>query len=218
MFTGPFDVSIIKRALIKKNVSLHFIQMRDFAYDKHKSVDDRPFGGGQGMILRVDIVDRAIHYAIKHSRIPRSKTRIILTDPKGEVYTQNTARTLSAFSHLIIVCGHYEGVDARVSTFVDQSISIGDYILTGGEIPAMVFVDSIVRLLPETLKQKNATIDESFTDASSLEYDQYTRPQTYKKYSVPPVLLHGNHKDIDAWRNSEKKRITKMNRPDLSTP
>jgi len=215
MFSGPFDYSIIRRAIQKKCVSLHFIQIRDFAVDKHKSVDDHPYGGGQGMILRVDIIDRAIKHAIEISHIDRAKTHIVLLDPQGVPYTQQIAKKLSAIEHLIFICGHYEGVDERVRTLVDTELSIGDYVLTGGELPAMVIVDSVVRLLPTVLANPNATHDESFSNPGLLEQPQYTRPETYNNMSVPNQLLSGNHAKIEAWKKREAVKKTKTRRPDL---
>lgn len=200
MFAGPFDHSIIKHAQEKGIVTITFINIRDFATDKYKSVDDHPYGGGLGMIMRVDIIDRAIQ---------KQKGRIILLDPRGTTFTQQKARELSALDHLILVCGHYEGVDARVTSLVDETISIGDYVLTGGELPAMVITDSIVRLLPDVLKEE-ATSSESFSihppsstfHSPILEYPQYTRPEEYKGMRVPDVLLSGNHKKIEEWRKN----------------
>ena len=208
MFHGPFDQSIVKRAIDKKLVSIDYINIRDFATDNYKTVDGHPYGGGVGMILRVDVVDRALQ-SIK-------KGHTILLDAAGEPYKQQKAKELSTLDHLILICGHYEGVDHRIRSLVDEEISIGDYILTGGEIPAMILVDSIVRLIPRVLRKSEATVHESFTQ-SMLEYPQYTEPQTYKGLKVPPVLLSGNHKMIDAWRSDEALKRTKTRRPDLTS-
>ena len=208
MFHGPFDQSIVKRAIDKKLVSIDYINIRDFATDNYKTVDGHPYGGGVGMILRVDVVDRALQ-SIK-------KGHTILLDAGGTPYTQKKAGELSKVDHLILICGHYEGVDHRIRSLVDEEISIGDYILTGGEIPAMILVDSIVRLIPRVLGKSEATVHESFTQ-SMLEYPQYTEPQTYKGQSVPPILLSGNHKAIDTWRKSEALKRTKTRRPDLTS-
>ncbi len=161
MFRGPFDQSIIKRATDQHLVRVNYINIRDFSDDQYKSVDDRPYGGGHGMIMRVDILDKALEYAKQMH--PHSKTRTILLDPQGEAYKQSKAKQLSAYEHLILLCGHYETIDDRVRSLVDDEISIGDYILTGGEIAAMVIVDSVVRLLHGVLKQPVATEDESFS-------------------------------------------------------
>lgn len=207
MFRGPFDQSIIKRGIDKKLVSIDYINIRNFATDMYKSVDGHPYGGGVGMILRVDVVDRALQSI--------QKGHTILLDAGGTPYKQSKAKELSALNHLILICGHYEGIDERIRSLVDEEISIGDYVLTGGEIPAMVLVDSVVRLIPGVLTKPEAIVYESFT-APLLEYPQYTEPQTYNGLAVPPVLLSGNHKAIDTWRNNEALKRTKTQRPDLT--
>lgn len=204
MFKGPFEHSIIKRAQNKQLVEIQLVNIRQFAIDRYGTVDDQPYGGGQGMILRVDVLDKALN-TTKATGSQTEKTRIILLDPKGTRYTQKKAQFLSKFDHLILVCGHYEGVDERVSSLVDESISIGEYILTGGEIPAMVIADSVIRLLPGVLRNSESSTDESFTD-NLLEYPQYTRPPEYQDMTVPEVLLSGNHQQIDAWRTTHKTR------------
>lgn len=202
MFSGPFDYSIVKRAQDKKLVTIEFVNIRDFASDKYRTVDDHPYGGGVGMILRVDVIDRALES--QKSKVKSLKSKTILLDPRGTPYTQKKARELATYNHLILICGHYEGVDARVRRLADESISIGDYILTGGELPAMVIADSVVRLLPGTLTHPDATALESFSDnAHALEYPQYTKPQNYKGNNVPPVLLSGNHEAIALWRGKK---------------
>lgn len=216
MFTGPFDTSIVKRAQVEGVVAITYVNIRNFAKDKHKSVDDRPYGGGTGMILRVDIVDQAIIYA--KSLHPNVQTHTILLDPQGTPYSQKKARQLSTFNHLILLCGHYEGVDERIRRLADEEISIGDYILTCGEIPAMVIVDSVVRLLPGTLKKEGVTTNESFSGVMPLlEYPQYTTPQNYKGRSVPDILLTGHHKNIEKWKHGESRKRTKLRRSDLIT-
>lgn len=218
MFHGPFDQSIIKRAIQKGIVTIDYINIRDFATDKHKSVDEHPFGGGAGMILRVDILDQAITHAKSlHTDIPAT---VILMDPQGVPFSQPIAETFAATpdTHLIFVCGHYEGIDERIRDLVDMEISIGDYILTCGELPAMVIVDSIVRLLPGTLKKEEATRKESFHPGNPvLEYPQYTKPRVYKRHTVPNILLSGNHKDIETWQRDESIKRTKKRRPDILT-
>lgn len=203
MFTGPFDYSIIKRAKDQEKIAIHIINIRDFATDTYKSVDDHPYGGGVGMILRVDIIDAAMSNA--KCQMPNGKTKTILLDPRGERFTQKKARELSKLDHLILICGHYEGVDARVRTLADESISIGDYVLTGGELPAMVITDTIARLLPGVLKEE-ATQSESFSISHTLEYPQYTRPEEYKGMHVPEILLSGNHKKIREWRRKNTRK------------
>lgn len=221
MFTGPFDASIIKRATDKKIVTINFVNIRNFAKDKHKSVDDHPYGGGAGMILRVDVVDRALQSIKCQACLPARQVsgiryKTILLDAGGKPYTQKIAVELSTIDHLILICGHYEGVDERIRNLVDEEISIGDYVLTGGEIPAMVLVDSIVRLIPGTLKKKGVTTNESFSDATPLlEYPQYTTPQTYKGNNVPDILLSGHHANIETWKQKEALKRTKRRRRDL---
>ena len=206
MFRGPFDQSIIKRAIDKNQIMISYINIRDFAADTYKTVDGHPYGGGVGMILRVDVVDRAL------KSIPKGYT--ILLDAGGETYTQSKAKNLSTMDHLILICGHYEGVDQRIRSLVDEEISIGDYVLTGGEIPTMVLTDSIVRLIPGVLAKPEATIHESHTEAF-LEYPQFTEPQTYNGQTVPPVLLSGNHQKIDEWRKNEAIKRTEARHSSL---
>lgn len=214
MFSGPFQHSIIKRAQEKRMVTIHLVNIRDFALDRHGTVDDRPYGGGVGMILRVDVVDRALRSTKHEIRHTKLATRTILLDPQGIPYTQDKAQELSTLDHLILICGHYEGVDERIRKLVDEELSVGDYILTGGEIAAMAVTDSTVRLIPGVLAKEFATHTESFTDRS-LEYPQYTRPARYKRLRVPPILMTGNHARIEAWRKRESKRRTKIRRPDI---
>lgn len=211
MFTGPLGHSILKRAAEKNIVTIECVNLRDFATDKYKSADEHPYGGGKGMILRVDLIDQALK-SIK-SRVPGTNSKTILLDPKGTTYNQNKAEKFTKFDHLILVAGHYEGVDERIRKLVDEEISIGDYILTGGEIPALVVIDSVVRLLPEVLKPAATTI-ESFS-LGLLEFPQYTRPRIYKKMKVPGILFSGNHAKIEKWRQNAAKRLTKTSRPDL---
>lgn len=209
MFSGPFDYSIVKRAKEKGRITINLINIRDSSTDTYKSVDDHPYGGGVGMVLRVDVIDRALQSL---------RGKKVLLDPRGVTFTQKKAREYAKLDHLILVCGHYEGVDERVKSIVDESISIGDYILTGGELPAMILADSIIRLLPGVLKE-GVTQSESFspsliTHHSSLplEYPQYTRPEKYKGMRVPDVLLSGNHKKIAAWRISYTGRRKSLSR------
>ena len=208
MFSGPFDSSIIARAQKKHAVSIELVNLRDFSTDRYHSVDDHPYGGGAGMILRVDVIDRAV------TTLRGKQSIVVLLDPQGTVYTQKTARSLSECEHLILICGHYEGIDERVRSLVDEEISIGDFITTGGEIPAMLLVDSLVRLLPGVLAKPEASVDESFTE-NRLEYPQYTRPETHGGIRVPAILLSGNHKNISDWRKSQSLTRTKKRRPDL---
>jgi tRNA (guanine37-N1)-methyltransferase len=212
MFRGPFDESIIKRAQDKGFVEIKIHDIRDWATDKHKTVDDRPFGGGVGMIMKVDVLDRAI----QSLRSGKTKTKVILLDAGGRKFTQKEAKKLSKINHLILIAGHYEGVDSRVhEKIADEVISIGDYILTGGELPAMVLTDTVVRLLPKVLEKPSATTFESFSPSALLEYPQYTRPESYKSWKVPKILLSGNHREIDKWRLNKSIKKTKEKRPDL---
>lgn len=213
MFTGPFDASIIKRAKEKGIVDIHLVNIRDATTDKYKTVDDRPYGGGAGMVLRVDVVDSALEHT--KALCKATPCRTILLDPQGVPYTQKKARELSKINHLILLCGHYEGVDERIRSLVDEELSIGDFVLTGGEIPAMAIADSIIRLLPGTLKKSEATIQESFSEEGGLEYPQYTRPETYKGMNVPDILLSGDHKKIASWQKEQAKLKTRQKRPDL---
>lgn len=205
MFFGPFEKSIVKRAIDTKLVSVEYIHIRDFASNSYKTVDGHPYGGGAGMLLRVDVVDRALTQTKLAMRNVQCKT--ILLDAGGAVYTQQKAREFSQLDHLILICGHYEGVDERVRSLVDEELSIGDYVLTGGEIPAMVIADSVVRLLPGVLKKEDATIHESFT-TNLIEYPQYTEPREYQGMVVPDILLSGDHKKIAAWKDAEAKKRT----------
>lgn len=210
IFPPIFNSSILKRAQEKDKIQFEFIDLRNFGIGERKQVDDRPYGGGAGMILRVDVLENAIENARKKDL----KEEVILLDPKGEKYSQARAQELSKLDHIILVCGHYEGFDERIRSIVDREISIGDYVLTGGEIPAMVLVDSVTRLIPGVLKKDEAPIDESFSN-SKLEYPHYTRPEEYKGKKVPEILLSGDHKKIEEYRNKMSNEETKNKRPDL---
>src|SRR5581483_9655555 len=171
--------------------------IRDFATDNYKTVDDRPYGGGIGMIMRVDILHKALS--------AQKKGYTILLSPTGKRYTQEDAKRFKTHKHLIVICGHYEGIDARIESYVDEIVSIGDFVLTGGEIPAMAIADSIVRLLPGVLKE-GVTSSESFEN-DLLEYPQYTRPEVFKNKRVPEILLSGDHKKIELWRKSNRRKM-----------
>ena len=224
MFKGPFDESIVKRAVDKKLVEINIHNLRKWTKDKHKTVDNRPFGGGVGMIVRVDIIDRAISN-LKSQVSNLKRTRTILLDPIGKLFNQKKAVEFSKLDHLIFICGHYEGMDERIREhLVDEEISIGDYVLTGGELPAMIVIDTVVRLIPGVLKKPEATKNESFFDYDDmihrsqdilLEFPQYTRPANFKGWKVPEVLLSGNHQKIAEWRNKKSLERTKKRRPDL---
>jgi len=216
MFAGPFDYSIINRAKEKGLIKLNFVNIRDFGIGPHKMVDDRPFGGGTGMVLKVDVIDNAIT-AVRDQSLNKSEEQCLLLDARGQTYTQTIAKKLSGLKHLILLCGHYEGVDERIRTLVDGTISIGDFILTGGEIPAMLIVDSVARLVFGVLKE-DATTYESFSTHGGkalLEYPQYTQPRNYKGMSVPEILTGGHHKKIEEWKKVQSEKITAQHRPDL---
>lgn len=214
MFNGPFGYSIIKNASQKKLVTINFVNIRDFGIGKHRSVDDAPYGGGNGMVLKVDVLAKAIEKT-RDPDLTAKKQRVILLDPHGKTFNQKKAQELSKLKHIILVCGHYEGVDARIDKFIDETVSIGNFITTGGEIPAMLITDSVIRLIKGTLK-KGVTAVESFSPY--LEYPQYTRPKVYKKISVPKILLSGNHKEINKWRQDKSLESTIKFRPDLIAP
>lgn len=203
MFEGPFSASIIKRAASKGLIEVKVHNLRDWGEGERKNVDDRPYGGGVGMVLRVDI----IHAALKD--LKKRNSKVILLDATGEKFVQSKAKKLSGEKHIILIAGHYEGVDHRVHEhLVDEVISIGDYVLTGGEIPAMVLTDSVIRLIPGVLGKDESSADESHKVPGYLEYPQYTRPEIYKagigkKWSVPKVLLSGNHQEISKWRGEK---------------
>lgn len=211
MFAGPFEESIVKRAIDKGLVEINIHDLRAWGEGERRSVDDRPYGGGVGMILRVDIIEKAVSELKKGSK----STKVILLDATGKKFTQSMARKLSQVEHLVLIAGHYEGFDHRVHEhLVDEIISIGDYVLTGGEIPAMIVTDAIVRLIPGVLEKPEATSLESFSE-KLLEYPQYTRPEDYRGWKVPEILLSGNHKEIEKWRKEMALKKTKKVRPDL---
>lgn len=197
MFEGPFATSMLKKAQDKKLVSINFIDLRDFGLGPRRQVDDTPYGGGDGMVLRPEPVVNAIE------SVKKTGSKVILLTPQGETFRQAVAQELSDEEHLIFVCGHYEGFDERIRTFSDRQISIGKYVLTGGEIPAMVLVDSVVRLIPGVLGGENSALEESFSDGKSIEYPHYTKPQEFRGQMVPEVLLNGNHGEIKKWRDKQ---------------
>ncbi|HTZ11865.1 MAG TPA: tRNA (guanosine(37)-N1)-methyltransferase TrmD [Candidatus Margulisiibacteriota bacterium] len=209
MFEGVLNESIIKRAQAKGKVRIFVHDLRDYTEDKHRKVDDRPFGGGSGMLMRPEPLFKAI------KKLKTREAKVILLSPQGEKLTQKIAKESSNFKHLILICGHYEGVDERVRLkLAEREISIGDYVLTGGELPAMVLVDALVRLLPGVLGDKNSLNFESF-EGNLLEYPHYTRPARFKGMAVPRILLSGDHKKIESWRKKESLKRTKERRPDL---
>jgi tRNA (guanine37-N1)-methyltransferase len=213
MFTGPFSESIIKRAQAAGQAEIHLHQLRDYAIDKHGTVDDTPYGGGAGMVLKVDVMDAALT-AVKTDGPADVKPHILLMTPQGEPFKQQKARQLAEHEWLIILCGHYEGFDERIRVLVDQEVSIGDYVLTGGELAAMVITDAVIRLLPGVLGKQASHEDDSHENGL-LEYPHYTRPDEYNGQGVPDVLKSGNHAVIEKWRREQSLERTKTRRPDL---
>ncbi|HOX53897.1 MAG: tRNA (guanosine(37)-N1)-methyltransferase TrmD [Candidatus Omnitrophica bacterium] len=215
MFDCVLNESILKRAQEKGKLWFIVHNLRDYTVDKHKKVDDKPFGGGPGMIMQVQPIHDALKEICKLSKIGKKQRRIILLSPQGKTMEQKVATRLSKYKHLILICAHYEGVDERVRKYLaDEEISIGDYVLTGGELPAMVLVDAVTRLIPGVLGKKESLHQESFHD-NLLEYPQYSRPADFKGMKVPTVLLSGDHNKIKDYRKKESLRITKEKRPDL---
>ncbi len=212
MFLGPFDDSILRRARDNGILDIHILNPRDFAFDRHKHVDDSPFGGGSGMVLKPEPIFRAMRFLLGTTHFERR--RVLLMSPDGEVFTQNKAKELSAYDQLIFLCGHYEGFDARITELADEVLSIGDYVLTGGELPAMVMVDAVARMLPGVLGSEESAPTDSFYHGL-LEYPQYTRPRDYHGKVVPEVLFSGDHAKIASWRRQESLRLTFERRPDL---
>lgn len=214
MFNGPLTESLMGRAQDSGLARISIHSIRKWSDDKrHAKVDDRPYGGGAGMVLRPEPVFRAIQ-ALKRQRKVGRQSWVVYLSPKGTVFNQTLAQQISKKKHLIFLCGHYEGLDERVLKWVDQEISIGDFILTGGEIPAMALVDAVVRLVPGVVGDPRSIMDESFS-RGLLEYPHYTRPAVWRGKAVPPVLLSGNHRDIEAWRGGKAVEATRKRRPDL---
>lgn len=235
MFTGVFNSSILGKAQEKGIISLHAINFRDFAGNKHGTVDDTPYGGGGGMVLKPEPIFRAVEHILGNDSDPAGlstissepwngennrtqeirQPRVILMCPQGERFTQRKAEELSKEEHLIFICGHYEGYDERIREYlVTDEISIGDYVLTGGELPAMVVIDSVARLLPGVLGNENSAVSDSFS-TGLLEYPHYTRPVEYRGWKVPDILLSGHHANVADWRRKEALRRTLRRRPDL---
>lgn len=207
MFEGFLTESIIKRAIQKEKVEVKIINFRDYSVYNNKQVDDTPYGGGAGMVLMCDPIFRCID----EIRTPNS--HIIILSPDGSIYNEKKARELSKYEDIILICGHYEGFDERIKTLADEIISVGDFVLTGGEIPAMLITDSIIRLLPGAITNESLE-SESFNE-NLLDYPVYTKPVVYRDMNVPDILLSGDHKKIDDYRESERIRLTKEKRPDL---
>jgi len=209
MFAGPLDESIIKRARGAGLLDLQLHQLRDWTHDRHKTVDDRPFGGGPGMLLKPEPIFEAVE------SLKREQTRVVLMSPAGRKFNQTIARELAQQEHLLLVTGHYEGFDERIrEALADDELSIGDYVLTNGALPAMVVIDAVTRLLPGVLGDDTSSQDESFS-VGMLEYPQYTRPAEFRGMKVPEVLVSGNHAEIARWRAEHAKLRTRERRPDL---
>lgn len=213
MFEGVLESSIIGRAREKNILDIRTHNIRDFARNKHKQTDDYPYGGGTGMIMSPQPLFDAFKYVLGEEK--GEDCRVIYLSPQGKILNQDLASKYASLSRIVLLCGHYEGVDQRViDRFVDEEISIGDYILTGGELPAMVFIDCVSRLVPGVLGNSLSTKEESFSQGL-LEYPQYTRPKEYEGYSVPDVLVSGHHKKIEEWRMKQSLKMTLIKRPDL---
>jgi tRNA (guanine37-N1)-methyltransferase len=213
MFQGPLTESILQRAAEHGLVSIHIHDIRNFAEDKHHTADDAPFGGGAGMVMKCDPIFKALDFILPESE--RSSVPIILLTPQGRLFKQEIAHELSKHSRLVLICGHYEGIDERVGEHLaTDQISIGDYVLTSGEIAAMVVADSVLRLIPGVLGSEASLMDESHT-GNLLEYPQYTRPEVYRGWRVPEILISGNHGKISDWRRQKALKRTLLRRPDL---
>jgi tRNA (guanine37-N1)-methyltransferase len=208
MFASPFNESIIERAQTRKLVEINTVNIRDYALDRHQQVDDYPYGGGAGMLMKFDVLSRAIE------SVKGSNSRLVYLSPQGKQLDQEKVVQLARQEHLILLCGHYEGIDERIINLVDEEISIGDYVLSGGELAAMVVVDAVTRLIPGVLGDDNSSQEESFT-GGLLEYPHYTRPRIYQGEEVPEMLLSGHHEQIRLWRKKLSLMRTLLKRPDL---
>ncbi|MBI1839577.1 MAG: tRNA (guanosine(37)-N1)-methyltransferase TrmD [Verrucomicrobia bacterium] len=209
MFAGPLDVSIVQRARVAGLLDLRVVNLRDFTHDRHKTVDDRPFGGGPGMVLKPEPLFEAVE------ALRQEDTKVILFSPAGRRFDQSMAREWAACAHLLMICGSYEGVDERVrEALVDHEVSLGDYVLTNGGLPAIVTIDAVTRLLPGALGDDESSQDESFSQGL-LEYPHYTRPAEFRGMNVPEVLLSGHHAEITKWRREQSRLRTAERRPDL---
>ena len=208
MFAGPLDESIISRARESGRLELAIHDLRDWTHDRHRTVDDEPYGGGPGMVLKPEPIFEAIE------ALANDTTQVVMLTPQGESFGQPKARALSAHKHLLLLCGSYEGFDERIRTRVHHEISIGDYVLTNGALPAMVVIDTVTRLLPGVLGDDASSAEESFSEGM-LEYPQYTRPVDFRGMKVPEVLLSGNHAEIEKWRREQAVQRTAERRPEL---
>jgi tRNA (guanine37-N1)-methyltransferase len=209
-FGSPLSQSMLQRAQSQGAVVFKVVNLRDYTTDRHHVVDDRPFGGGAGMVMKIE----PLVAAIRAARREDPEVKVILMSPQGAVFTQDQARELAGLKHLMLICGHYEGVDDRIKYYIDGMLSIGDYILTGGEVPALAVVDALTRLLPGVLGGEGSVDEESF-QTGLLEYPHYTRPRDFEGHPVPQVLLEGNHRVIEEWRRQQSLRRTLKRRPDL---
>ena len=215
MFEVPFSFGIFKRAVGQGLVSLNLHNIRDYTHDKHHTADDYPYGGGSGMVLKPEPIFEAVEAIKADLKGEAGELPVILLTPQGRPLSQQIAQELSQYSRLVLICGHYEGVDERVREYLaTDEISIGDYVLTGGELPAMVVIDTVVRLLPGVLGSEASPLDDSHV-SGLLEYPQYTRPAVFREWSVPEVLLSGNHAQVDKWRREQVIRRTLERRPEL---
>ena len=211
MFAGPLDVSMVARARKAGLLDLQIRNLRDWTHDRHKTVDDRPFGGGPGMVLKPEPIFEAVE------ALAGEKTRVLMMAPTGRPFTQAIARELAAQEHLLFLCGSYEGFDERICTLAHDQLSIGDYVLTNGGLPTMVVIDAVTRLLPGVLGDDESASDESFSHPAEagLEYPHYTRPAEFRGMKVPDILMSGNHAEIEKWRREQSRQRTKERRPDL---
>ncbi|MFN8671160.1 MAG: tRNA (guanosine(37)-N1)-methyltransferase TrmD [Candidatus Sericytochromatia bacterium] len=215
-FVSPLNTSIIKRAIEAESLEVNIIDIRDFTFDKHKKADDAPFGGGCGMVLKPEPIFRAIEALNKKQpNTENYQKKLIFTCPTGVNYDHKKAQEYAKLDEINILCGHYEGIDQRIiDHLIDEKISVGDYVLTGGEIPTLIIIDSVIRFLPNVLGNEDSAKQDSFSDGL-LDCPHYTRPANFNGWSVPEILLSGHHKNIDKWRLKEKFKRTLLNRPDL---
>ena len=214
MFSGPFGESITKRAIDNGILDIHYTNFRDFSLDKHRHVDDAPFGGGAGMVLKPEPMYCAVRDLLSRTEAYAENRRILIMDPSGTIFSHQKAKELAAYRQLIFICGHYEGFDARIYNLADERLSIGDFVLTGGELPAMVVTDAVSRMLPGVLGDDDSAPTDSFYDGL-LGFPQYTRPREFEGNAVPDILLSGDHAKIRTWRREAALKTTKAHRPDL---
>ncbi|AKL98570.1 tRNA (guanosine(37)-N1)-methyltransferase TrmD [Endomicrobium proavitum] len=219
MFNGPLSESLIGKAANKGILEINVTDIRSFSKDKHKKVDDKPFGGGVGMVLKPEPVYDALKSVgvkkkNKEYKNSFAKPLVIYMSPQGKTLNSDLVKNLAKYKHIVFLCGHYEGVDERIMNFVDEEISVGDYVLTGGEIPAMIVTDAVARMIPGVVKEEDSVKNDSFYNGL-LDYPHYTRPAVFKKFKVPEVLLSGDHKKIENWRKNEALKRTLQRRPDL---